>query len=297
MSEAYRLHRFHHVSDAKYDRLREENLLPLIDCLTEHDLKATDIDDLMVSEEVMNLHMHEVDLLEDRLGIIQNILPGDWLIDFSENDQKIILAKYKRYVHHPHRHLYIKHFGEASVVYEIDPTDLPEELRLVIREASHLETLPLSVSAKLDRYEDKLLAQAAADSKHCSETDSSSKTARQPKTYSKVTPQLLVKVRNQIIKRHSPPKNLSKQGYKLQIDSRIRTVFKPGMTYAELVVATLSLPAFNKPKANTTNPNKALDKQAWAIFSKLFPGQQPKKGQISAIRAEIIKKTKQDTMP
>lgn len=296
MSEAYRLHRFHHVSDAKYDRLREENLLPLIEGLTEHDLKATDIDDLMVTEEVMNLHMHEVDLLEDSLGVIQNILPGDWLIDFSGNDQKIILAKYKRYVHHPHRHLYIKHFGEASVVYEIDPIDLPEELQLVIRDASHLETLPLSVSAALDQYEEELLAQAAVESEQSSKSGSTIRVVRQPKTYSKITPQLLVNVRNRIIKDRGINPQLSKKDARTLLHEQIKKAFRPGMTYAEVVVATLSLPSPGKPRT-TPNPNKVIDKQAWAIFSQMFPGQQPKKGQISAIRAEIIKKTKQDTMP
>ena len=296
MSEAYRLHRFHHVSDAKYDRLREEKLLPLIDCLTEHDLRATDIDDLMQTDEVMNLHMHEVDLLEDSLGVIQNILPGDWLIDFSENDQKIILAKFNRYVHHPHRHLYIKHFGEASVVYEVDPTDLPEELQLVIRDASHLETLPLTVSAALDQYEEELLTQATVESEQSSKSSSTIRVVRQPKTYTKITPQLLVNVRNRIIKDRGINPRLSKKDARAQLYEQIKKAFRPGMTYAEVVVATLTLPSPGKPRT-TPSPNKAIDKQAWAIFSQLFPGQQPKKGQISAIRAEIIKKTKQDTMP
>jgi hypothetical protein len=61
--------------------------------------------------------------------------------------------KFKRYSYEPHKHLFVKHFGEVSHVFEVKPTDLPEDVREPLLHAAHLETLPLSVSNMLDKYE------------------------------------------------------------------------------------------------------------------------------------------------
>lgn len=47
-----------------------------------------------------------------------------------------------------------------------------------------------------------------------------------------------------------------------------------------------------KRKKTISAPKQSLDKRAMALFKQRFPGQQPKKGQINEIKAEILKSTK-----
>lgn len=158
MSEAYRIKRFHHVTGAKHDRLREEKLVPLLDKLSDKHILKEDFDDLLSSDEAMSLHIEDFDNLEDWLGIIQNMLEGDWLIYYKSPDHPVYLMKFKRYSYQPRKHLYVKHFGELSHVFEVQQSDLPPDVLDPLLEAKHLETLPLSVSNMLDRYEVLALA-------------------------------------------------------------------------------------------------------------------------------------------
>lgn len=289
MTEAYRIRRYHHVTDAKHARLREEHLLPLLERLSDHDIVTEDIDDLMLTDEAMGLHMDDIDTLEEQLNIIQNILPGDWLIDISEDGDTVYLGKYNGYVHHPHRHLFIKHFAEASHIYKVALSELPEEVTAHITNAEHLETLPLSVSSALDALEQTLQQKEVPEEPVAKKQKGSGSSGKEVKTYRKVTPQLLVMVRNKIFKEQGYPSSKSvPKDKKRWLHDQIKAAFTPGMTYAELVVAVKSYEATHGV-ANTPNPNKLIDKQAWAIFQQLYPGQQPIKGQIAEIREEIIR--------
>lgn len=153
MSEAYRIKKFHHVTELKYRRLRQDRLVPLLDRLAGYHLMEDDIDYLMSSKEAMQLHMDDIDSLEDSLGIIQNLLEGDWLIDYRGDEYSTYLMKFKKYSYQLHKHLFVKHFGVVSHVFEVKPTDLPDNVREPLLRAGHLETLPLSVSNMLDKYE------------------------------------------------------------------------------------------------------------------------------------------------
>lgn len=158
MSEAYRIKKFHHVTVAKHDRLRDEKLVPLLDKLADKHIMNEDFDDLLSSTEAMSLHIEDFDNLEDWLGVIQNMLEGDWLIYYKNSEHPVYLMKFKRYSYQPHKHLYVKHFGELSHVFEVKQSDLPEEVLTPLLAANHLETLPLSVSNMLDKYEVLALA-------------------------------------------------------------------------------------------------------------------------------------------
>ena len=153
MSEAYRIKRFHHVTELKHRRLRQDKLIPLLDRLAAYHIMKDEIDDLLSTDEAMQLHMDDIDRLEDSLGIIQNLLEGDWLIDYRGDERPTYLMKFKKYSYQPHKHLFVKHFGEVSHVFEVKPVDLPEDVREPLLHAAHLETLPLSVSNMLDKYE------------------------------------------------------------------------------------------------------------------------------------------------
>ena len=158
MSEAYRIRRFHHVTEAKHGRLRKEKLVPLLDRLAAYHVMKDEIDDLLSTDEAMQLRMDDIDTLEEILNIVQNLLEGDWLIDYKSDEHPVYLMKFKEYSYQPHKHLFIKHFGEVSHVFEVKPADLPPDVLEPLLHASHLETLPLSVSNMLDKYEVLALA-------------------------------------------------------------------------------------------------------------------------------------------
>ena len=61
MSEAYRIKKFHHVTVAKHDRLRDEKLVPLLDKLADKHIMNDDFDDLLSSTEAMSLHIEDFD--------------------------------------------------------------------------------------------------------------------------------------------------------------------------------------------------------------------------------------------
>lgn len=158
MSEAYRIKRFHHVTETKHGRLRKEKLVPLLDRLAAYHIMKDEIDDLLSTDEAMQLRMDDIDVLEDTLGVMQNLLEGDWLIDYKSDEHPVYLMKFKEYSYQPHKHLFIKHFGEVSHVFEVKPADLPPDVLEPLLHASHLATLPLSVSNMLDKYEVLALA-------------------------------------------------------------------------------------------------------------------------------------------
>lgn len=158
MSEAYRIKRFHHVTGAKQKRLRDEKLVPLIAHLPDERVMSDDVDDLLSTNEAMALKMDEVDALEKQLYTIQNLLEGDWFIDFIDSAQPAYIMKFKRYAHLQHKHLYVKHFGQVNHIFKVMPLDMPKEVLIPLSSAKHLETLPLSVSNMLDKYEILALA-------------------------------------------------------------------------------------------------------------------------------------------
>lgn len=158
MSEAYRIKRFHHVTSAKHRRLRDEKLIPLLDHLANNHIIKEDMDSLLSSDEAMQMRMDEFDSLEKVLGVVQNILDGDWLVDCIDEAQPIYIMKFKRYSYQPHKHLFVKHFGVVSHVFKVEPNSLPTDLLIPILRASHLDTLPLSISKTLDKYEILALA-------------------------------------------------------------------------------------------------------------------------------------------
>jgi hypothetical protein len=158
MSEAYRIKKFHHITEAKHKRLREENLVPLLARLSSSHIVTDEIDDLLASEEAMSLHIDEFDSLEEHICTIQNLLEGDWLIDFNEYNQYLYLMKFKKYSYQAHKHLYIKHFGQVSHVFKVGIDELSDDVLTPLIKADHLQTLPLIVSNILDRYEVLALA-------------------------------------------------------------------------------------------------------------------------------------------
>lgn len=171
MSEAYRITKFHHVTVAKHDRLLREKLVPLLDKLADKHIMNEDYDDLLSSDEAMALHLDDFDNLEDWLGVIQNMLEGDWLIYYKNSEHPVYLMKFKRYSYQPHKHLYVKHFGELSHVFEVKVDDLPQGILEPLLEAKHLETLPLSVSSLLDKYEVLALALEEQEKQKKKESD------------------------------------------------------------------------------------------------------------------------------
>lgn len=153
MSEAYRIKRFHHVTDAKQKRLRSEKLIPLIAHFSGSQIMSEDIDTLMTSEEAMTLKMDEIDALEEQLLITKNLLKGDWLIEYTNNEKPVHIMKFHQYSFEQHKHLYIKHFAMVSHVFSVKPSVIPDEVQIQIEKSSHLQTLPLEVSHMLDKYE------------------------------------------------------------------------------------------------------------------------------------------------
>lgn len=176
MSEAYRIKKFHHVTETKHRRLRKEKLIPLVDRLPLYHLHEDDLDDLLSSREAMQLRMEDIDALEDALNIIRNMLKGDWLIDYRGDDQPVYLMKYKKYSCLPHKHLFVKHFAEVSHVFEVKLSDLPPDVLEPLLHAGHLETLPLSVSRMLDKYEVLALALEQEAAKKVVEKEEPTKT-------------------------------------------------------------------------------------------------------------------------
>lgn len=158
MSEAYRIKRFHHVTQAKQKRLRDEKLVPLMAQFPFTRVMSEEVDDLLSTDEAMALKMDEIDALEGQLYTIQNLIDGDWLIDYVNSEQPAYIMKFERYSYHQHRHLYIKHFAHVSHIFKVKSRDMPEEVLEPLTSARHLQTLPLSVSSMFDKYE--LLASA-----------------------------------------------------------------------------------------------------------------------------------------
>lgn len=158
MSEAYRVKKFYHVTEAKHKRLREESLVPLLARLPDNHILAEEIDDLLTSDEAMSLHIDDFDRLEEHISTIQNLIDGDWLIDYDEDSDYAYLMKFKKYIYNAHKHLYIKHFGYVSHTFKVQISELPIEVLTPLSHARHLETLPLSVSDLLDHYEVLALA-------------------------------------------------------------------------------------------------------------------------------------------
>lgn len=153
MSEAYRIKKFHHVTNAKHRRLREEKLVPLLSDLSAERIMREEVDDLLSKKEVMRLSMDEVDALEGQIYTIQNMISGDWLVDFTNPNLPIYVMKFKRYAYAEHKHLYIKHFAEVSHVFELKPDALPQSVLLSLAGTNHLSTLSLDASHMLDRFE------------------------------------------------------------------------------------------------------------------------------------------------
>lgn len=182
MSEAYRIKKFYHVTGTKHKRLRDENLVPLIALLPLARVISEDIDDMLTADETMMLKMNEIDTLEEQLHTIQNLLEGDWFIDYTDDEQTAYIMKFKRYIYYEHKHLYIKHFGQVSSIFKVKPLDMPEELRESLSSANHLETLPLNISMMLDKYE----VLALAEERQAQETALKKTGIRRPKPH-KVT--------------------------------------------------------------------------------------------------------------
>jgi hypothetical protein len=184
MSEAYRIKRFHHVTGAKQKRLRDEKLVPLIAQLPTARVMSEEVDDLLSTDEAMALKMDEIDALEEQLHTIQNLLEGDWFIDYTHSEQPAYIMKFKRYGYHQHRHLYIKHFGHVSHVFNVQPHDMPEEVLESLASASHLATLPLTVSNALEKYEALVLAQEAEETQRLAKEVEDEQKTPKPRTIS-----------------------------------------------------------------------------------------------------------------
>lgn len=153
MSEAYRVKKFHHVTNTKQKRLRSENLIPILDQFPEQPLLDSETDVLMSSPAAMKLKITDFDRLEDQLEVIMNIQNGDWLIEYPESGTEASLMKVISYRHLPHKHLYIKHFAEISHTFSVQKTHLPSWFSDNIDQYDHLKTLPLSVAGMLEKYE------------------------------------------------------------------------------------------------------------------------------------------------
>lgn len=123
MPNAYRTKRFNIVSNTKRRRLLEENLVPIL---------------------------NESDSLAEN---IQNYLKeGDWLIEYIDYESPLYIFRVKAYRHEPRLHLYIKHFIQADLVYELSATHLPDETKTLLAKSEHLEALPKQTYEILDDY-------------------------------------------------------------------------------------------------------------------------------------------------
>lgn len=126
-TRSFRIRRYAHVSPSKYRRLLEESLIPILDD---------------------SIH---------KLPDIQNYLSeGDWLVEFAGLEAPVKCYRFKQYRHKPHLHLYIKHYAEADVAFELDITGLSGEALKLLELADHLEILPPEISDRLIEYNESL---------------------------------------------------------------------------------------------------------------------------------------------
>lgn len=153
MSEAYRVMNYHHVTSSKRKRLLEEGLVPILDYFANVHLLQESIDDIMFHEDALRMKVEEFDAYEDRILTIQSMLKGDWLVEYVSRDQPIRIHKLDGYRHNTKVHLYVKHFAHVAHSFSIKPNALSETGYAILESAAHLETLPLSFSKSLDKYE------------------------------------------------------------------------------------------------------------------------------------------------
>lgn len=306
MNEAYRVEKFHHVTPEKRLRLLEEGLVPILDKFPNVHILENSADDIMFHEDGLRMDISTYDTYENQILTIQAMLQGDWLVEYYDRSSQLYLHKVDGYRYDTRTHLYIKHFVHIAYSFPVSPKALSTRAHEILESTTHLDTLPLSFVKMLDTYEKTVREREAERARH--ELDASITEAKaldnkrreglglqnEAHIYHKMTPQLLVMVRNKILKEqgYASSKSASRD-VKQKLHDRIKSSFTKGMTYAELVVATKT--SSNNPHGlpGTQNPNKVVDKQAWAIFQQLYPGRLPEKGQIASIRNEIIRNQQQ----
>jgi hypothetical protein len=181
---------------------------------------------------------------------------GDWLVEFDHDNDHFYLMKVDEYKYVPLKHLYVKHFAIISHFFSVDKR---QASHLFLSEANQMDHMSKfsqeSVHSLLRYFESQIKLQA--------KKELTRKTARKPRTR-KPTAGLKYGTRWP----RAQPIKLSSQWKDIKLGKGNSS-------------ARMSQP-------NKQNPNKNLDKKAWAIFSSRFPDQQPKKGQIVEIRNEII---------
>ena len=164
MLTAYRIKKYHHVSNARQARLRHENLVPLFDLLPNQSLLDDDVDTILSSEEAMASQLDDVRTAEAQINAIRSIRDGDWLIEYNGKEQPMYLMRFNRYEHRQHKHLYVKHFATITHVFSVESSVIQDSSLPILNNADHLMMLPFSVSMILKKYEAVILAQEEKDS-------------------------------------------------------------------------------------------------------------------------------------
>ena len=181
---------------------------------------------------------------------------GDWLVEFDHDNDHFYLMKVDEYKYIPLKHLYVKHFAKISHFFSVDK-----------RQASHLFLSEASKMDHLSKFSQEsvhsLLRYFESQIKLLAKKDSTRKTTRKQRSRK---PAAGLKYATRWPR--AQPIKLSSQWKDIKQGKRSSSV--------------------SKSQPNKQNPNKNLDKKAWAIFSSRFPDQQPKKGQIVEIKNEII---------
>lgn len=126
-NKAVRIKRHSYIDQRKWERLLEENLVP-------------------ISDESLD-NMPDIETYFEK---------GDWLIEYSDSSKPVYAYRVKSYRHEPHLHLYVKHFVEVDITYDISNNILSDGNRASLASAEHLESQPQSLLDTLNNYHDNM---------------------------------------------------------------------------------------------------------------------------------------------
>lgn len=122
-NKAFRIKRYKYVDQRKWERLLEESLVPISD------------------EPFENAPDNKVFFEK-----------GDWLVEYADCKKPVYAYRVKSYRYEPHLHLYIKHFVEVDIIYNLPRNILSDNDYDFLAMAEHLEPLLPSMFDALNKY-------------------------------------------------------------------------------------------------------------------------------------------------
>lgn len=133
----------HSIDDSILDKFLARKIIPVLDVFPDHSIVDTDIDRLLMSDEVKSLPIDLFDIIENALNVLSELLGIDWIAVPRTNRGELLVAQVDRYEHIRYQaHLHVKHYVKVKQYFAIPYSTMNMSLIRAIGSSDNLSQLP-----------------------------------------------------------------------------------------------------------------------------------------------------------